>query len=94
VVFWNYTNSYQNNRVTPTQTVKDYSTFDLHVAHRFDGTLSEKNKLTLALDVSNLFDVDPPFVNIPESPNGGGGFDPTVSNPIGRIISISATVSL
>ncbi|WP_267387226.1 TonB-dependent receptor [Sphingomonas sp. GC_Shp_3] len=94
VVFWNYTNSYKNNRVTPTQTVKDYSTFDLHVAHRFDGMLSDKNKLTLAVDVSNLFNVDPPFVNIPESPNGGGGFDPTVSNPIGRIISISATVSL
>jgi iron complex outermembrane recepter protein len=94
VLFWNFTNSYNNNRVAPTQSVKDYSTFDLHVAHRFDGGLTDKSRLTLALDVSNLFDVDPPFVDIPESPNGGGGFDPTVSNPIGRVISISATFTL
>lgn len=94
VLFWNYTNSYDNNRATPTQKVSDYSTFDLHIAHRFDGGLTSKNKLTLALDVSNLFDVDPPFVNIAQSPNGGGGFDPTLANPIGRVISLSAIVSL
>jgi iron complex outermembrane receptor protein len=93
ILFWNYTNRYDNNRVAPTQKVDSYSTFDLHLAHRFDGGLTAANKLTLALDVSNAFNVDPPFVDIPQSPNGGGGFDPTVSNPIGRVVSLSATVA-
>jgi iron complex outermembrane receptor protein len=39
------------------------------------------------LDVTNLFDAQPPFVNIAESPNGGGGFDATATNPVGRIVS-------
>jgi iron complex outermembrane receptor protein len=94
LLFWNFTNAYENNRIATTQTVKSYSTFDLHLAHRFDQGLRTASKLTLALDVSNLFNIDPPFVDIPQSPNGGGGFDPTVSNPIGRVISVSATFAL
>ena len=92
VIFWNFINAYDNNRVTPTQKVNSYSTFDLHLSHQFDGDLTANSGLTLALDVSNLFDADPPFVDIPQSPNGGGGFDPTLASPIGRLISISASV--
>lgn len=94
ILFWNFTNSYKNNRIVPTQTVSSYSTFDLHLSHRFDQGIVGNSKLTLAIDVSNLFDANPPFVNIPQSPNGGGGFDPTASNPIGRMIGVSATISL
>ncbi|UAJ11530.1 TonB-dependent receptor domain-containing protein [Glacieibacterium megasporae] len=94
LMFWNFTNSYSNNRATPTQSVNSYSTFDLHLAHRFTGGPIARGKLTVALDVANLFDADPPFVNIPQSPNGGGGFDPTAANPIGRLISLSATFAL
>ncbi|WP_260599004.1 TonB-dependent receptor plug domain-containing protein [Sphingomonas endolithica] len=94
ILFWNFTNKYKNDRIAPIQKVDSYSTFDLHLAHRFDQGLTAASKLTLALDVSNAFNVDPPFVNIPQSPNGGGGFDPTVSNPIGRIVSLSATFAL
>jgi iron complex outermembrane recepter protein len=94
VLFWNFTNSYRNNRTAPTQQVNSYSTFDLHLAHQFRGGLGGNGKLTLAVDVANLFDKNPPFVDISQSPNGGGGFDPTMANPIGRIISLSATVTL
>ena len=94
LIFWNFTNSYDNNRIAPIQSVDSYSTFDLHLAHRFDGGLKPDSKLTLAVDVSNLLNKNPPFVNIPQSPNGGGGFDPTVANPIGRVVSVSATFSL
>jgi iron complex outermembrane receptor protein len=72
--------------------VDSYSTFDLHLSHQFDGGIVPASGLTLALDIANLFDADPPFVDIPESPNGGGGFDPTMANPIGRLISVSASV--
>jgi hypothetical protein len=33
---------------------------------------------------SRLFDAEPPFVNIAQSPNGGGGFDPTLVNPVAK----------
>jgi iron complex outermembrane receptor protein len=39
--------------------------------------------------VVNLFNRRPPFVNIAQSSNGGGGFDPTLTNPVGRIVSLS-----
>jgi iron complex outermembrane receptor protein len=72
--------------------VDSYSTFDLHLSHQFESGIAPAGGLTLALDVSNLFDADPPFVDIPQSQNGGGGFDPTMANPIGRVISVSASV--
>ena len=93
ILFWNFTNAYKNNRVDPIQHVNNYSTFDLHLSLKFT-TDTSKHSLTLAADVMNLFDKDPPFVNIPESPNGGGGFDPTLTNPVGRLVSLTATVSL
>ena len=37
----------------------------------------------------NLLDEEPPFVNIAQSPNGGGGFDPTLNNPVGRVLGLS-----
>jgi iron complex outermembrane receptor protein len=43
----------------------------------------------VALGVVNLFDRNPSFVNISQSTNGGGGFDPTSSNPVGRTISFT-----
>jgi iron complex outermembrane receptor protein len=44
--------------------------------------------LTVTAHVDNLFDRDPPYVNVPISPNGGGGFDPNNANPIGRLVSL------
>ena len=41
------------------------------------------------VDAVNLFDEEPPFVNIAQSPNGGGGFDPTLNNPVGRIVGLT-----
>ena len=85
--FINYQNGYINNLSNPTQRVSAYTTVDLRLAYRFArGALKD---FTLAVDARNLFDKDPPFVNIPESANGGGGFDPTLTNPIGRLIGVS-----
>jgi iron complex outermembrane receptor protein len=86
----NYARSYTNNLATPQQRVGSNTTVDLRVAYELgEGAGSWLQGTTLALNVTNLFDRDPPFVNIAQSNNGGGGFDPTASNPIGRIVSLS-----
>ena len=89
--FVNYTPSYDNNLVAPVQKVSSLSTLDLHLGY----TVALQNKtwgkeLNVGLDVSNLFNSKPPYVNVQPSPNGGGGFDATLTNPVGRIVSLSA----
>jgi iron complex outermembrane receptor protein len=85
--FVNYQNAYNNNLTSPTQEVSSYTTVDARVA--YDVSTGFMKDATLALGVNNLFDRKPPFVNIAQSNNGGGGFDPTLTNPVGRIVSLS-----
>ncbi len=89
-LFVNFVNSYQNTEATPTQTVGSYTTLDLNVDYdfglNFQGGWAQS--LHLGINVLNLGNSDPPYVNIPIGPNGGGGFDPNVGNPIGRLISV------
>jgi len=88
--FANYQNSYANNLTAPEQKVASYTSVDTRVAYEFDGAGAEWLKgTTLALGVVNLSDRKPPFVNVAQSINGGGGFDPTLTNPVGRTMSIS-----
>jgi iron complex outermembrane receptor protein len=87
-LFINYVNSYVNTLATPHQTVGQYTTVDLHLAHTFP------RNIVLSFDARDLFDTKPPFVNIAESANGGGGFDATVTNPIGRVASLGLSMTL
>jgi iron complex outermembrane receptor protein len=87
-LFINYLNSYDNNLVNPLESVDSMTTVDLHLSYAFQGSGFTEG-LRIGLDAVNLFDADPPFVNIAQSPNGGGGFDPTLNNPIGRVVSVS-----
>jgi iron complex outermembrane recepter protein len=82
-LFANHLGSYDNNLVSPVEKVDATTTFDLNLAYRFGAGL------TLALDAVNVLDEEPPFVNIAQSPNGGGGFDPTLVNPVGRIVGLT-----
>lgn len=87
----NYVSSYDNNNVTPVQKVNSYTPIDLSVMLRGDNInwLGSFGKdLLFGLDVTNLFDKNPPYVNVGQSGNGGGGFDPTAANPLGRLIGI------
>jgi iron complex outermembrane receptor protein len=89
-VFVNYLNGYTNNLSTPVQQVSSNTTVDARVnidVSAFGGNWAKDTSLSFG--VVNLFDRKPPFVNIAQSTNGGGGFDPTTTNPIGRIVSIS-----
>jgi iron complex outermembrane recepter protein len=87
-LFVNHLDSYRNNLVTPVQEVEDRTTVDLNLSYSFQGEGFTKG-LRIGIDAVNVFDSDPSFVNIAQSPNGGGGFDPTLSNPIGRVIGLT-----
>jgi iron complex outermembrane receptor protein len=87
----NYVNSYNNTQVTPNETVDSYMPIDLTVTLHGDDMEwlgSFGDALSLSLEARNVLDEEPPYVNVGQSGNGGGGFDPTASNPIGRLIGI------
>jgi iron complex outermembrane receptor protein len=81
---------YDNDIVTPVQKVDSYTLADLSLnwdlAETFDMGLESVN---LGLEVRNLFNTHPPYVNSIPGGNGGGGYDPTVTNPIGREFAVS-----
>ena len=89
---FNYVGAYDNDRVAPVQRVEDYTSVDAALNFSpesnvlgglFDGSI------TLGLDLRNVFDQDPPYVNIGPAVNGGGGFDPATVNPVGRVFAVS-----
>ena len=87
-LFVNYLDSYDNNLVSPLQSVDSITTVDMNLSYTFQGTGFTEG-LRIGLDAVNLFDSEPPFVNIAQSPNGGGGFDPTLHNPVGRVVGLT-----
>jgi iron complex outermembrane receptor protein len=87
-LFVNYLDAYTNNLVNPTEEVDAMTTVDLNISYTFQGSGFAEG-LRIGLDALNLFDEEPPFVNIAQSPNGGGGFDPTLINPVGRVIGLT-----
>jgi iron complex outermembrane recepter protein len=89
-MYVNYLDSYDNNLITPVQTVDGKTTVDLNLSYAFQGQGFSEG-LRASLDVVNLFDTEPSFVNIAQSPNGGGGFDPTLNNPVGRVVGLTLT---
>jgi len=66
--------------------VKAFTTVDLHAGYSFKevGILKEAQ---LYVDVTNLFDKDPPFLNT-YTTNGAVGYDGLNANPLGRVINI------
>lgn len=90
VTYVNYQNSYTNNLAAVPQGVSANTTVDFYLGYQLDSpALGWFSGTQVALNVTNLFDRDPPFVNIAQSPNGGGGFDPTVTSPVGRVVALT-----
>ncbi|MCS0660635.1 TonB-dependent receptor plug domain-containing protein [Massilia terrae] len=89
----NYTNGYTNNLASPAQKVASNTTIDLRLSYQIDDKVYGVGGTTVSLGVVNAFNRKPPFVNIGQSTNGGGGFDPTLTNPIGRIVSLALNKS-
>ena len=74
-----YTPPYDNPAVTPVQRVHSNFVVDAHLAYDL-GSSGVLSNASVALDVSNLFDRDPPFVN------QLGGYDPNLASAMGRKI--------
>jgi iron complex outermembrane receptor protein len=76
----NHLSGYANTGVTPYQHVSAYDTVDLYLG--FDIT----PRFTLSVDARNLFNRNPPFVDQVR------GYDPQSTNPIPRLIAVTAGV--
>ncbi len=80
------TGGYTNTSVTPFQSVMPYTPID----YAFTWNLGDSKSgswlegVTLAADVRNVFNINPPYVNLAPNGNGSGGYDATAANPIGR----------
>lgn len=79
-ITWNHLSGYVNDTVTPVQQVSHYDTFDLAMG------LDVSEHFRIGLDVRNLFNKEPPFVDIAR------GYDAQSANPIPRMISVNAGV--
>jgi iron complex outermembrane recepter protein len=73
----NHVGSYRQTGVTPVREIASLRTVDLHTGLKLD----EEDSLSLTLDVQNLLDKEPPFVNL------SGGYDPQTANPILRMVT-------
>ncbi len=88
-LFVNYTNGYNNSFSTLAPKIDANTTFDLTASYDFGELLGFTKRFQIGVNVINLFDKDPPFADLAPTNNGGGGFDPTVASPLGRVISVS-----
>jgi iron complex outermembrane receptor protein len=82
LVFVNYVGEYDQTGVTPVRQIDAWTTVDLHFGYELENFASIKG-VSLGLDVTNVADEDPPFVNL------SGGYDPQSANPLGRVIALS-----
>lgn len=88
---------YLNDAIRPGEQVASYTPVDLSVSWTFgrDGTWSPfGSEVTLGAEVRNLFDENPPYVNIAPSGNGSGGYDATAASPVGRMFAASLRVKI
>ncbi|MDE2403569.1 MAG: TonB-dependent receptor [Sphingomonadales bacterium] len=86
-------NGYTNTAApaaTPNQSVASYTPVDLNLAWK----VGSAQQFTFGIEVRNLFDTQPPYVNIAPSVNGSGGYDATASDPIGRLVAASVRVKI
>jgi iron complex outermembrane receptor protein len=88
---------YLNDAIVPNEEVTSYTPVDLSVSWTFgqDGSWSPfGSEVTLGAEVRNMFDEDPPYVNIAPSGNGSGGYDATAASPVGRMFAASLRVKI
>lgn len=92
--FVNYIGGYRNQLMTPIARVDSWTTVDLSLSQRIGQSDAQNDLgrgLQLGLSIINLFDKDPPFAEIP-SFSSALGYDPEKANPLGRVISVQATI--
>ncbi len=85
---------YTNDAIATPEQVDSYTPVDLTVTWRVAESVPSlpMEGLELTLEAINLFDTDPPFVNLAPSANGFGGYDGSAASPIGRQFAVGARV--
>ncbi|MCP5143630.1 MAG: TonB-dependent receptor, partial [Gammaproteobacteria bacterium] len=80
-----------NDALNPAESVGSYNPVDVRLAYTVNegGALDLLSGLTLGVEVRNVFDEEPPYVNIAPAVNGSGGYDATATNPIGRLFAVT-----
>ncbi|MBX9747387.1 MAG: TonB-dependent receptor, partial [Hyphomonadaceae bacterium] len=84
--FINYTDDYTDTNSTPDRRVESWTTADVSLGYAFPDT-STLGGVQARLNVRNLFNEEPPFLNNPI----GVGYDPENADPVGRFISFQIT---
>jgi iron complex outermembrane receptor protein len=94
MIYTNYTGAYlyyANNIYNP---VNSYTTVDLHLGY-FPFKQERLKKVQFTLDINNLFNVDPPYVDEGvQGDNAGNGYDKQAANPIGRLVILGVRAAL
>jgi iron complex outermembrane receptor protein len=95
LAFVNYTNAYTNDRGTGApQRVRANMTIDLDLSYTVDaGGSSPLHDLRIGVNVDNLFNRKPPFVDLFSYGYSvsSAGYDPTSGDPIGRVVSLGVS---
>ncbi|MEO0031789.1 MAG: hypothetical protein RIS94_1547 [Pseudomonadota bacterium] len=90
--FLNHTAGYSNTGVTPAEPVASWTTVDLTLSKSFGVEAGAMAGTRLALSVTNLFDLDPPYVNN-RTPYSAAGFDPEQASAVGRLVAVQLVKS-
>jgi iron complex outermembrane recepter protein len=90
----NHTDAYTDNRSPVTVPVDAYTTVDVRMAYDFTNRFSSGllSGLTVAMNVQNLLDEDPPHTVL-RIDRRDSGFDPTNANPLGRFVALEISKS-
>ncbi len=86
-LFVNYVDSYRDPSNLTDPKVDSWTHVDLNLKYRFNAGAESAGGTSLTLNVQNLFDRDPPFIEN----RLGTGFDPINATPLGRFASLSVT---
>ena len=82
---------YSNTAVNPVQQVASYTPIDMILSAKVG---NPEKPVVFSVEARNLFDTNPPYVNIAPSSNGSGGYDATTTDPVGRLVAVSARIKL
>lgn len=81
----NYVDGYRDNLSTSNRDVDSWLTYDARLSYRWRH--SDESATEFALDIRNLADGDPPFVN-----NASGlAFDTLNASPLGRVVTLQVS---
>lgn len=91
-LFVNYADGYTNRTLPASEPVSSWTTFDLNLSYSFERGRGPLRGLRVALNASNIFDTDPPYVSYVTG-QLTVGFDAENASPLGRFIALQVTKS-